>query len=60
MQTTFKLKLQNALNSLNFTDADSPALIVGGRRRNRKKRRTRHGRGLHVSVIEWSYYCNDE
>lgn len=43
MQTTFKLKLQNALNSVNFTDADSPALIVGGRRRNRKKRRTRYG-----------------
>lgn len=42
MQKNFKLKLQNALNQL--TDADSPALIVGGRRRNRKKRRPRNCR----------------
>lgn len=43
MQKNFKLKLHNALNQLNLTDADSPALIVGGRRRNRKKRRSRNG-----------------
>lgn len=43
MQTTLKLKLKHALNNFNFADADSPALIVGGRRRNRKKRRPRNG-----------------
>lgn len=43
MQKTLKLKLHNALNQLNLADADSPALIVGGRRRNRKKRKSRNG-----------------
>lgn len=45
MQKSLKAKLQNAVNQVtSFAGADSPALIVGGRRRNRKKRKNKNGR----------------
>lgn len=43
MHQSLKLKLQHAVNQAAFADADSPALIVGGRRRNRKKRKNKNG-----------------
>jgi hypothetical protein len=44
MHQSLKLKLQHAVNQAAFADADSPALIVGGRRRNRKKRKNKNGK----------------
>ncbi|XP_045164485.1 clumping factor B-like isoform X2 [Mercenaria mercenaria] len=43
MQRSLKLKLQNAVNQISFADTDTPALFVGGRRRNRKKRKNKNG-----------------
>ncbi|XP_052284996.1 uncharacterized protein LOC127881286 isoform X2 [Dreissena polymorpha] len=42
MQKSLKLKLQYAL-SKPAADAETPAVFVGGRRRNRKKRKPKHG-----------------
>ncbi|XP_021365146.1 uncharacterized protein LOC110457949 isoform X2 [Mizuhopecten yessoensis] len=42
MHRPLKLKIQNALNQVILGDAESRGLFVGGRRRNRKKRRARN------------------
>lgn len=58
MQKSLKAKLQNAVNQVtSFAGADSPALIVGGRRRNRKKRKNKNGRVI-VLFVEFHAHKN--
>jgi len=47
MQKTLKAKIQNAISLQSSYDAESPALFVGGRRRNRKKRKNKNGQKKH-------------
>ena len=43
MRSALKIKIHNAINSAILADSEDRGIFVGGRRRNRKKKRTKHG-----------------
>lgn len=43
MRSVLRLKIQNAINSAILAESEDRGIFVGGRRRNRKKKRTKHG-----------------
>lgn len=43
MRSALKIKIHNAINSAILVDSEDRGIFVGGRRRNRKKKRTKHG-----------------
>jgi len=57
MRESLKLKLKNALlnNITSHADASTPAVFVGGRRRNRKKRKTKNGNTVKSAYKEPAY-----
>ncbi|XP_022296155.2 uncharacterized protein LOC111105942 [Crassostrea virginica] len=42
MRSALKIKIHNAINSAILADSEDRGIFVGGRRRNRKKKRTKH------------------
>ncbi|XP_048743703.2 uncharacterized protein LOC125657099 [Ostrea edulis] len=42
MRSVLRLKIQNAINSAILAESEDRGIFVGGRRRNRKKKRTKH------------------
>ena len=50
MRGALKVKLQNALNQAILANAEDRGIFVGGRRRNRKRRRNKHGMKLKVKL----------
>ncbi|XP_062576253.1 uncharacterized protein LOC134238150, partial [Saccostrea cucullata] len=42
MRSALKVKIQNAINSAILVESEDRGIFVGGRRRNRKKKRTKH------------------
>ncbi|XP_052782256.1 uncharacterized protein LOC128218591 [Mya arenaria] len=56
MRESLKLILQHAVtNTTSHADAGAPAVFVGGRRRNRKKRKPRNGQGKKKSKVTADY-----